>query len=82
MILIKIFIIILLADLATGMFHFYVDQYAEMNPRYFAAPINGLLIHHEFPLKMVDLSYWNLTKGVYMVGGSIFVLSLIIGFSW
>lgn len=82
MILIKIFIIILLADLATGMFHFYVDQYAEMNPRYFAAPINGLLIHHEFPLKMVDLSYWNLTKGVYLVGGIIFIFSLVIGFSW
>lgn len=81
-IFIKIIVIVLLADFATGMFHFYVDQYAEMNPKYFAAPINGLLIHHEFPLKMVDLSYWNLTKGVYIVGGLLFLLSLSIGFSW
>lgn len=78
----KIIVIILLADFATGMFHFYVDQYAQMNPKYFAAPINGLLIHHEFPLKMVEQSYWHLTKGVYIVGGSIFMLSLSIGFSW
>lgn len=82
MLFIKIILIILLADFATGMFHFYVDQYAQMNPRYFASPINGLLIHHEFPLKMVELSYWNLTKGIYIVGGLLFVFSLFIGFSW
>jgi hypothetical protein len=82
MLVIKIFLIILLADFATGIFHFYVDQYAEMNPSYFASAINGLLIHHDYPMKMTALSYWNLTKGVYAAGGIIFVLSLLIGFYW
>ena len=82
MLIAKIICIILLADFLTGLFHFYVDQYAVMNSKYLTVSIDGLLIHHKYPQKMVDLSYWELTKGVYKIGGAIFLVSLFFGFYW
>jgi len=79
---IKIIGLILLADFLTGVFHFYVDKYAVMDSKYLTVSINGLLIHHDFPRKMVGQSYWDLTKGVYKIGGAIFLISLFFGFYW
>jgi len=82
MIYLKIIGIILLADFLTGLFHFYADNYGVMDSKYLTVSINGLLIHHEFPNLMTEQSYWDLTKGVYKVGGAIFLVSLFFGFHW
>ncbi|TXE11210.1 fatty acid desaturase CarF family protein [Algoriphagus aquimarinus] len=82
MLILKITFLILLADFLTGLIHFYVDQYAVMDSKYLTVSINGLLIHHNFPRKMVSQSYWDLTNGVYKIGGAIFFISLFSGFYW
>jgi ubiquitin-conjugating enzyme E2 variant len=82
MIVIKIIALILLADFATGIFHFYVDTYGVMNSRYLTVSINGLLVHHDSPKLMTEQSYWDLTKGVYKIGAVIFFASLFFGFYW
>ena len=81
-VVLKVILIYLAADLATGIFHFYVDNYGKMDSKYLTVSINGLLIHHDFPRKMVNQSYWDLTKGVYKIGSLIFILSLFFGFHW
>ena len=82
MIVIKIIALILLADFATGLFHFYVDKYGVMNSKYLSVSINGLLIHHDSPKLMTEQSYWELTKGVYKIGAVIFLVSLFFNFHW
>jgi hypothetical protein len=82
MIVLKIIVLILLADFATGIFHFYADRYGVMNSKFLTNSINGLLIHHHDPRKMLELSYWNLTKGVYIFGCIVFLISLLFGFYW
>jgi plasmanylethanolamine desaturase len=82
MLFLKICCLVLLADFLTGLFHFYVDKYAVMDSKYLTVSINGLLIHHDFPQKMVSQSYWELTKGVYKIGGVIFLFSLFFGLHW
>ncbi len=74
--------IVLLADFATGIFHFYADRYGVMDAKFLTSSINGLLIHHYEPRKMLELSYWNLTKGVYIFGSMLFLFSLFFGFYW
>jgi ubiquitin-conjugating enzyme E2 variant len=82
MIVLKIIILILLADFATGIFHFYVDTYGVIDSKYLSVPINGLLIHHDSPKLMTEQSYWDLTKGVYKIGALIFLVSLFFNFYW
>jgi hypothetical protein len=82
MIVLKIILLILLADFATGVFHFYADRYGIMDGKFLTSSINGLLIHHFEPRKMLELSYWNLTKGVYIFGSILFLVSLVFGFHW
>jgi hypothetical protein len=82
MIAIKIIIIFLLADFGTGIFHFGVDTYGKMNGSIMTNSVNFLLVHHHDPTAILELSYWELTRGVYKVSIILFPLSLIIGFHW
>lgn len=81
-ILIKVIFLFLLADLVTGMFHFFVDQYGVMNGKVMTNSINLLLYHHKFPQKMLSQSYWEITGHVYKISIIVFVGSLYFGFYW
>lgn len=82
MILIKIIVLFLLADLVTGVFHFAVDRYGVIDGKHLTKSVNLLLLHHKNPRKIIFQSYWEITGGVYKISGLIFCLSLIWGVSW
>lgn len=75
-------VLILLADLTTGVFHFLADQYGKKDGRVLTNSVNLLLYHHDDPLKITHQTYWELTHGVYKSGLIIFGISLFFGFSW
>jgi hypothetical protein len=72
----------LLAEVATGIFHFFVDQYGSMQGRFMKKPVNFLLLHHTAPHKIVAQSYWELTGGVYKIASIIFGIRLLFGVHW
>ncbi|WP_235292583.1 fatty acid desaturase family protein [Portibacter lacus] len=82
MIILKIVVIILMADLLTGFFHFLLDQYGKPDARFFKNAIKINLAHHENPRLMVDRTYWQLTKDSYYIGIALFAISLLWGFHW
>jgi ubiquitin-conjugating enzyme E2 variant len=83
LIIIKVFFIYLLADFATGIFHFYADNYGEMDGKFLTNSVNLLLIHHIEPEKIATQNYWELTGGVYKFSFIIFPISLmLLGFHW
>jgi hypothetical protein len=78
----KILFIYLMADFATGVFHFYADNYGVMDGKFLRNSVNLLLIHHIEPEKIASLTYWELTGGVYKFAFIIFPISLVFGFHW
>ena len=82
MIAIKIVILFLFADLATGIFHFLVDQYGVMNGKVMTKSVNFLLLHHDDPQNIVTQTYWQLNGRVYIASFFIFGISLFFGFYW
>jgi hypothetical protein len=82
LILVKSIVRSLLADFATGIFHFFVDQYGSMHGRFMTKSVNFLLLHHAAPHKIVAQSYWELTGGVYKIASVIFGICLLFGVHW
>jgi hypothetical protein len=82
LIVLKSIVLFLLADFATGIFHFFVDQYGSMHGRFMKKSVNFLLLHHTAPHKIVAQSYWELTGGVYKIASVIFGVSLLFGVHW
>jgi hypothetical protein len=82
LIVLKSIVRCLLADFATGLFHFFVDQYGNMHGRFMKKSVNFLLLHHTAPHKIVSQSYWELTGGVYKIASVIFGVSLLFGVHW
>lgn len=78
----KVFFIYLMADFATGIFHFYADQFGQINGKFMSKSVNLLLLHHVEPGKILTQTYWELTRGVYKFATIIFPVSLFFGFSW
>jgi hypothetical protein len=82
MIIVKIVVIFLLADLVTGFFHFLLDVYGRPESRLFKNAVKINLAHHENPRKMVERNYWDLTRDSWAIGMLILGLSLFWGFHW
>jgi hypothetical protein len=82
LILLKSIVRFLLADFATGIFPFFVDQYGSMHGRFMTKSVNCLLLHHAAPHKMVAQSYWELTGGVYKIASVIFGIRVLFGVPW
>jgi hypothetical protein len=82
LIVLKSIVRCLLADFATGIFHFFVDQYGSMQGKFMTKSVNFLLLHHTAPHKIVAQSYWELTGGVYKIASVIFGVSLFFEVHW
>jgi hypothetical protein len=82
LILVKSIVRSLLADFATGIFHFFVDQYGSMHGRFMKKPIHFLWLQHTALHKRVAQSYWELTGGVYKIASVIFGVCVLFGVHW
>jgi hypothetical protein len=82
LIVLKSIVRCLLAEVATGIFHFFVDQYGSMHGRFMTKSVNFLLLHHTAPHKIVAQSYWELKGGVYKIARVIFGIRLLFGVHW
>ena len=83
MIILKVILVILLADLITGFFHFLLDQYGSPESRFFKNAIKINLAHHDDPSKMVGRTYWQLTKDSWKLAIIVItLLTLALGFRW
>ncbi len=83
MFILKIIVLILIADLITGFVHFLLDQYGSPETRFFKNAVKINLAHHDNPRLMIDRSYWELTKDSWKLAAILLTTSfLIFGFHW
>ena len=83
MIVLKIIILTLIADIITGFVHFLLDQYGSPQSRFFKNAIKINLSHHDNPRLMMERTYWDLTKDSWKIAFFVMPLSIIFfGFNW
>jgi ubiquitin-conjugating enzyme E2 variant len=82
LILVKSIVRSLLADFATGIFHFFVDVYGSVRGRFMKKPAHFLWLQHTAPYKMVAQLHWELTGGVYKIATVIFGVCVLFGVPW
>ncbi|MDA9774439.1 fatty acid desaturase family protein, partial [Saprospiraceae bacterium] len=83
MIILKLVILVLLADLITGFVHFLLDQYGSPDSRFFKNAIKINLSHHDNPRLMLERTYWELTKDSWKIAFTVMPISILLfGFHW
>ncbi len=83
-VILKIAGIILIADLLTGIFHFWMDQYGrEDMPLVGKSVIEINILHHRNPRNMVQKNYFQLTWTAWALGFVLATITYFMGFfSW